>query len=308
MPYSLGLDLGTTTITAAVGSRSRVTVVATGARGISTPALVVATGRRLVTGHAAEVRSIGNVDRTATAVLDSLGDDTPVVINGHAYPPAELLRTILDDVIAGVAAQQHEQPDQLTVTHPTHWSPRQIAALRDAVWPLAPHGQLQLVANAAAVAADHATTHRLPDGAAVAVCDLGATAYEVSVIGRRGDRLVLLSPRVKHGGFGGDQFDQALMNIADRQLAGHTARLRAEGVPDQTGAGPAAARLPRGQAHPVDRRDRVVHRVPAQRPSHACRSPGPASRTRSGPWSTASPSRCAPASPTRTPRSPTPSC
>jgi molecular chaperone DnaK (HSP70) len=60
----------------------------------------------------------------------------------------------------------------------------------------------------------------LADGAAVGVVDVGATGFEAAVVGRRGSELVLLSPQVGHGPIGGDQFDDAMLQLVDRAADG----------------------------------------------------------------------------------------
>ena len=128
---------------------------------------------------------------------------------------------MLRGVITAVAAGQGGDPARLTVTHPTPWSVDQVAALADAVRPVVPGGAaLQLIPSAVAVAVDYTVAHPLADGAAVGVVDVGATGFEAAVVGRRGTELVLLSPQVEHGAIGGDQFDDAVLQLVDRAAGG----------------------------------------------------------------------------------------
>ena len=65
-------------------------------------------------------------------------------------------------------------------------------------------GALQLLPNLIAAAIDHTSTHTVNDGAAVALVDVGATAFEAAVVGRRGNQILLLSPHIERGAIGGN--------------------------------------------------------------------------------------------------------
>jgi molecular chaperone DnaK len=135
------------------------------------------------------------------------------------------LGAMVQAVLTTVAAAQGGDPARVTVTHPTSWSVDQVAALADAVRPVVPDGALLQLPNVVAVAVDYAVGHPLADGAAIGVVDVGATSFEAAVVGRRGSELVLLSPQVEHGALGGDQFDDAVLQLVDRGAAGAVAAL-----------------------------------------------------------------------------------
>ena len=232
--YGLGLGLGMTSIAAAVARGSAVDVVPSGgdAASMAAPAVAYATtGGRIATGADARRRAIGSPDRLVSRVLHdvargssmSAGDpgDEGIATTSWADDPVRALRAMVQGVITAVAAGQGGDPARLTVTHPTPWSAEQVAALADAVRPVVPgSGALQLIPNAVAVAVDYTVDHPLADGEAVGVVDVGATCFEAAVVGRRGTELVLLSPRVAHGVTGGDQFDDAVLQLVDRAAGG----------------------------------------------------------------------------------------
>jgi molecular chaperone DnaK (HSP70) len=195
------------------------------------PALAYAThGGRIATGADARRRAIGSPDRLISRVLhDAARDssatagqpaDAALATEARADDPVRALRAMVQGVTAAVAAGQGGDPARLTVTHPTPWSAGQVAALADAVRPVIPVGALQLIPTAIAAAVDYTVDHPLADGAAVGVVDVGATGFEAAVVGRRGTELVLLSPRVDHGATGGDQFDDAVLQLVDRAADG----------------------------------------------------------------------------------------
>ena len=232
--YGLGLGLGMTTIVAAVARGSAVDVVPAGGdpASVAAPAVAYATtGGRIATGAGARRRAIGSPDRLISRVLHNVAS-SPSVSPGHpvdaalateawADDPVRALRAMVQGVLTAVAAGQGGDPARLTVTHPTPWWDEQVAALADAVRPVVPGGgALQLIPSAVAVAVDYTVAHPLADGAAVGVVDVGATGFEAAVVGRRGSELVLLSPRVGHGPIGGDQFDDAVLQLLDRAADG----------------------------------------------------------------------------------------
>ena len=231
--YGLGLGLGMTSIAAAVARGSAVDVVPAGgdAASMAAPAVAYATtGGRIATGADARRRAIGSPDRRVSRVLHDVASspsvsaagsaDTALAGRSGADDPVRALRAMVRGVITTVAAGQGGDPARLTVTHPTPWSADQIAALADAVRPVVPGGALQLIPSAVAVAVDYTVDHPLADGEAVGVVDVGATGFEAAVVGRRGTELVLLSPHVAHGATGGDQFDDAVLQLVDRAAGG----------------------------------------------------------------------------------------
>ena len=207
------------------------------------PALVYTDGHTLHTGSRAELRGIGSPDRVATHVLDKLAAGAPVRLADRSYPADQLLRRMLADRIADLTAQHRGQPPaQLVLTHPTRWPAAAVAALRAATDPLAAlAGGLQLVPHAIAAAVAYAADHPVPDGAAVLVCDVGATTDEVFLVRRRGDDLAVLAPPAGPHTGGGDELDDAVLRLVDDHLNGSAADLDAPPLQTQI----AAARLRR---------------------------------------------------------------
>ena len=89
-----------------------------------TPAVVYAAHGRFATGADAERRAIGSPDRLATGVLGNVAARTPVVIDGASYPADAVLATMVHNVLTQVTDSRGEPPQRVTLTHPTHWTPR----------------------------------------------------------------------------------------------------------------------------------------------------------------------------------------
>jgi hypothetical protein len=87
LSYSLGVDLGTTFVAAAVVRGSRVEMVTLGDRTVVTPAVVYARDDgSLVTGEAANRRAVSSPERVGREFKRRLGDPTPVMLGGPFDP------------------------------------------------------------------------------------------------------------------------------------------------------------------------------------------------------------------------------
>ena len=96
MAYSLGIDLGTTYSAAATARDDRVEIFQLGERAATIPSIVVlrADGE-VLTGDAAERRSLAEPTRTAREFKRRLGDPTPIILGGTPYGAEALLAHLL---------------------------------------------------------------------------------------------------------------------------------------------------------------------------------------------------------------------
>ncbi|HEX5405879.1 MAG TPA: type VII secretion-associated protein [Pseudonocardiaceae bacterium] len=108
--------------------------------------------------------------------------------------------------------------DVLVLTHPADWGAVRTRVLRQAGAGLA--AEVTLVPEPVAAAVFHAASHALPDGAALAVLDLGGGTVDVSVVRRqavgeqeRGQSVAGFAVLATHGdpNFGGADIDQMLL-------------------------------------------------------------------------------------------------
>ena len=94
--YSLGVDLGTTFVAAAVARGPRVEMFTLGDRTVVTPAVVYARDDgSLVTGEAANRRAVSSPDRVGREFKRRLGDPTPVMLGGAPHAVTSLLAALL---------------------------------------------------------------------------------------------------------------------------------------------------------------------------------------------------------------------
>ena len=104
MTYSLGVDLGTTFVAAAVARPMGVAMVPLGDQSVVAPAVVaVRPDGSIVTGEAAERRAVSQPALVARSVRRRLGDPEPVRLGDVSYPVTTLLAAQLRDVVARAA-------------------------------------------------------------------------------------------------------------------------------------------------------------------------------------------------------------
>ena len=132
MAYSLGIDLGTTYSAAATAHDDRVEIFQLGERAATIPSIVVlrADGE-VLTGDAAERRSLGEPTRTAREFKRRLGDPTPIILGGTPYGAEALLAHLLaGDRRPGDAPSSASPRDSIVVTHPASYGAYKIDLLR----------------------------------------------------------------------------------------------------------------------------------------------------------------------------------
>ena len=224
MTYSLGVDLGTTFVAAAVARPVGVAMVPLGDQSVVAPAVVaVRPDGSIVTGDAAERRAVSQPALVARSVRRRLGDPEPVRLGDVSYPVTTLLAAQLRDVVARAADREGEPADRVVLTHPTTWAP-------------ARRGRFEEVARAAGVEAPtlvtdaeaavyHAAPGRLRAGGVIAVYDLGGGGFEATIVRTRPEGPEILGTPEGIDGFGGLDVDEAILSYVDDAVGGALARL-----------------------------------------------------------------------------------
>ncbi|MCW0211869.1 MAG: Hsp70 family protein [Pseudonocardia sp.] len=220
MRYGLGVDLGTSTVAAAVARADGVETVMLGDRSVVAP-VVVHAGEDgvLVTGDAAERRAGVAPDRTVRQLRRRLGEPTPITLGGTPYRVTELLAAVLRDVVAKVATLQGGPPDHVVLSRPAHWGPTRVALLTE-VARLAGLPGATTVSDPEAAALRYAEVRGLRPGEQVAVYDLGGGTFDSAVLRRvaGGVELVGLAEGIER--LGGTDFDDAILAHLDFRTGG----------------------------------------------------------------------------------------
>jgi hypothetical protein len=117
-------------------------------------------------------------------------DDGTVLLGGSEVPVGDMLAAVLRRVYDEAGVLGNGPPDSVVVTCPASWGTERRARLLAA----APPGAV-LVSEP--VAAAHyfvdVAGHRVPDGGAVVVYDLGAGTFDASVVRRQGARFAVIA-------------------------------------------------------------------------------------------------------------------
>jgi molecular chaperone DnaK (HSP70) len=224
MTYSLGVDLGTSFIAAAVARPTGTAMVPLGDQAVVAPAVVaIRPDGSIVTGDAAERRAISQPAMVARSVKRRLGDAEPVWLGDASYPVATLLGAQLRDVVQTATDREGEPPERVVLAHPAAWTPARRGRF-DEVARAAGIDAPRLVTAAEAVT-HHAARGGTSDGRVVAVYDLGGGGFEATIVRTGpGGPEILGSPEGVEG-FGGADLDEAILSYVDDAVGGALARL-----------------------------------------------------------------------------------
>jgi actin-like ATPase involved in cell morphogenesis len=218
--YSLGVDLGTTFVAAAVSYPGRTEMCTLGDQNVATPSVVyLGDDGVAVTGDAASRRAVSDPDRVSRQFKRRLGDPVPTVLGDTPVGVTELLGLVLRDVVRRVTETEGQDPDRVMLTHPANWGPvrRKLFGL---VPPLAGLDNILNTTEPEAAAAHYAVSRRLDDGEIVAVYDLGGGTFDVTVLRKRTDGVEILGRPEGIERLGGVDFDEALLRFVDYRSGG----------------------------------------------------------------------------------------
>ncbi len=198
MSYLIGVDVGETFTTAAVGRGGRAEVV------LSVPSVVSAGAARDVV--------VGDAGPWVTRrFLGRVGDPTPVLVGAQPVAAESLVARVVAHVVAAVAARMGGPAARVAVTYPVGWGPHRLAALRSAL----PAGTLTLPAAAAVAVTSGASS--------VAVHDLGGSRFTAAVLRRGPDGRFTLAGRAEELPVGGADLDDLVFEHVRSALGGDQA-------------------------------------------------------------------------------------
>lgn len=234
MSYVLGVDLGATTVAAAVGDADRAEAVTLGDATLLAPAAVARrTDGALITGDAALRRAVADPDRVARGVRRRLGDPTPVLLGGEGVSPTDLLAALVRAAVDRTVAARDGRPDRVVLTHPASWGPYRRGLVED-VAAAAGLPDVLTVTDPVAAVRQVGAVRGLPDGP-VAVLDVGGSSCEAAVVSAG----AVVGVPVAVERLGGDDLDEALAALVDEAAGGPLADLD----PEDPSSGPALARF-----------------------------------------------------------------
>jgi actin-like ATPase involved in cell morphogenesis len=206
---ALGLSIGATNLAAATAERAMT----------RKPVLTLYRQRPPEVGVPSENPMLNEPGLVVTDFVDRVGDpDDIVVADGTPHRSetlvADALRALSYTVTDGRAL-----PDSVAVTHPAHWGPKAVNAVRVALGRVSEWsgGRLTLVPDSVAALNALQANPGVPSRGIIAVCDFGGTGTTLSLLDADGYQAV--APAVRHAEFSGDRIDQALLTHIVTELS-----------------------------------------------------------------------------------------
>ena len=223
--YALGIDLGTTFTAAAVWRDGRSEISALGSRSAAIPSVVVLReDETIITGESANRRALTAPHRVAREFKRRLGDTTPILLGGVPYSAEALMSRVLQAVVEEVSTREGGRPDLVCVSHPANWGAYKTDLLHQAIRG-ADLENVRLTTEPEAAAAFYARQQRIPEGAVVAVYDLGGGTFDAAVLRKTAAGFEILGRPEGIERLGGIDFDAAVFAHVSRALGGALAEL-----------------------------------------------------------------------------------
>jgi molecular chaperone DnaK (HSP70) len=225
LPYSLGVDLGTSFVAAAIARPSGVGMVSLSAQSVVAPALVyLDEDGTISTGDAARRRAVTGPDRVGREFKRRLGDPTPITLGHESYAVTELLGALLRDVLRHVTRLEREPPEQVVLTHPANWGPFR-RGLFEEVPAIAELSNAELsnivtITEPEAAAAHYAAARCLHDGQIVGVYDLGGGTFDATILRGGPDGVEILGRPEGIERLGGADFDESVLEYVNYSTGG----------------------------------------------------------------------------------------
>ncbi|MGH3783751.1 MAG: Hsp70 family protein [Pseudonocardiaceae bacterium] len=225
MSYSLGIDLGSTSVAAACARGAIVEAAPLGDRSVVIPAAVYLQGDgTLTTGEAASRGAVSSPDRLGREFTRLLGDPTPVVLGGEPYAVTALLGVLMQDVVEQVTKTEGEPPDRVVLTYPASWGPFRRALFEEAAQQ-AGLANSPMVTEAEAAAAHYTATRPLGDGETIALYDLGGGTFDATVLRMNSGVVEIVGKPERIEALGGGDFDEAILSYVNDTADGALTKL-----------------------------------------------------------------------------------
>ena len=196
-----------------------------------------------------------------TDFVDRVGDPDGIVAADGTTHRSETLVADALRALSYAATDGRPLPDAVAVTHPAHWGPAAVEAVRVALSRVSEwsDGRLTLLPDSVAALIALQANPGIPHRGIVAVCDFGGTGTTLALVDAA-NGYQEVGPAVRHGEFSGDLIDQALLtHVVSRSVVGRF--IRHGGDLGDRLAGWIAERLPtRQRTTLVDHRDHADRR------------------------------------------------
>ena len=257
MADGVGLSVGATNLTAVAVGRTALTRSAV---------VTLFPNRPLEVGVPSENPRLSSGERGViiTDFVDRVGDPVGIVASDGTTHRGEVLLAEALDAMLYEATNGRGAAGPVVVTHPAHWHPAVVDALRDALSGIPELSGAALVSDATAALTALRDDPGVPAGGLIALCDFGGSGTSITLVDAANGNQPL-GPTVRHTELSGDLIDQAVLThvldgLSDAgsvDVIGH--------VRDRS-TDPAARAVPRGQGTAVDHRGHLAGRRAARTP------------------------------------------
>jgi molecular chaperone DnaK len=222
--YQLGIDLGTTYSAAAVAESGSLEIFQLGTSMAAIPSVVLLRDDGTVlTGEAAQRRSLFESGRTAREFKRRLGDPTPYLLGGTPYGVEALTGHLMASIVDRVATERGETPRVVVLAHPAAYGPYKLGFLEDAAR-LAGVGTVRFVPEPVAAAVYYSHAERVAQGDMIAVYDFGGGTLDLAVVRKTSDGFEVVGTPEGMERFGGVDLDEAVFGHVDEALGGIVGR------------------------------------------------------------------------------------
>ncbi|MCV7281378.1 Hsp70 family protein [Mycolicibacterium flavescens] len=212
MVDGVGLSVGATNLAAVVVGRTALT---------RSPVLTRFAHRPPEVGVPGENRNLNERGLILTDFVDRVGDPVGIVAADGSTHRAEVV--LADALRAMLYAVGGGRPvtDPVAVTHPAHWRPPAVEALRAALADLDEFHNPALVADSAAALTALQDDPGLPGRGVIALCDFGGSGTSITLVDAA-NGFAPIGTTVRHTDLSGDLVDQALLQhvLDDLSAAG----------------------------------------------------------------------------------------
>ncbi|TWP46400.1 type VII secretion-associated protein [Lentzea tibetensis] len=146
-------------------------------------------------------------------------DEGELLLGSSVLAVVDVVRAVLTRAVDEARRVAGGMPvDLLVLTHPADWGTVRSRVLMQSARGLG--REVVLVPEPVAAAVFHSASHALPDGATLAVLDLGGGTVDASVVARSGRRFRVLAAKGDPS-FGGADVDQALLEHVGAMVSPH---------------------------------------------------------------------------------------
>jgi hypothetical protein len=215
MSDGVGLSVGATNLTAVVVGRTALT---------RSPVLTLYPHRPPEVGVPSENPNLNERGLIITDFVDRVGDPVAIVASDGSTHHADAL--LADALRAMLYAVGRGRPPggPVAVTHPAHWRPAAVDALRHALAAIPEFGHptpTPLISDATAALVALQDNPGVPTRGFVALCDFGGTGTSITLVAAS-TGFQPIGPTIRHADLSGDLIDQALLThvIDDLSAAG----------------------------------------------------------------------------------------